>query len=344
MSGISGKDLLQRNRGNRMSNANTLISVVIISKNSKNTVHRCLDSILSQDYSDMEIIVIESSDDGTNKIIEEYQRTSEFPFRIIYQKPKGVAAARNAGILNAHGEVVVFVDTDCWISPNFIMEMARRYAKSDKILCVRTKEVIARPTGIFPRLVDLYDRIMVSSKIPDKFKGLNPLMPRKKLYEIVGLYDENLKSGEDAELYNRVVKIFDDLKKQGYKFEYIPNVTISEEKQGLGFFEYYTRCIWYGEPLANSRYFKSNISANTVKLIIITYFTVLPVFLLVSFTIHLNLIFIAISLIPFILIYLHILVRSIKIKEFSLILFLMPILMFYKNVWLFVGFVKGLMK
>lgn len=287
--------------------------------------------------------MIDSSNDETTSVIEEYQKRSPFLFKIIQQEPKGVGAARNAGILNAKGEVVVFVDSDAWISPNCIEEMAKHYAKSDKILCVRAEEVIARPTGLFPRLVDLYDRVMVRSMISNEFNGLNPLMPRKKLYDIVGLYDETLKSGEDAELYNRVKNRFEELKKQGYRFEYIPNATISEEKQGLGFFEYYKRCIWYGEPLANPRYVKSDLLINVIKLLCVTYFAILPFFLVASFVTHLNLAYIPISLIPFIFLYVYIILRSIKTKEFKWLVFLMPVLLFYKNVGLFVGFVKGLL-
>jgi len=320
-----------------------LVSVIVISKNCKDIIRRCLDSIFAQTYKNIEVVVIDSSNDETTSVIEEYQRRSPFPFRIIHQEPKGVGAARNAGILNAKGEVVVFVDSDAWISHNCIEEIAKHYAKSDNILCVRTKEVIARPTGLFPRLVDLYDRIMVRDMISNEFKGLNPLMPRKKLYEIVGLYDETLKSGADAALYNRVKNKFDELKKQGYQFEYIPSATISEEKQGLSFFEYFKRCIWYGEPLANPRYVKSDILTNTIKLLTITYFAILPLLLVISFVTHLNLVYILASLMPFIFLYAYIILRSIKTEYFTWLVFLMPVLLFYKNVGLFVGFIKGLL-
>jgi glycosyltransferase involved in cell wall biosynthesis len=321
-----------------------LISVVTISKNAKNTIRRCFDSILSQTYPNIEVVVVDSSDDGTEGIIEEYKQESKFPFKIIRQEPRGVGAARNAGILNANGDVVVFVDADCWISENFINEIAKHYAKSDKVLCVRTKEGIVQPQGLFPMLVYLYDRIMGWSRIPDKLQGVDPLMPRKKLYEIVGLYDENLSAGEDAELYNRVVKKLDELKREGYEFLYTPNAVSYEDKQDIGFFGYYKKCIWYGEPLANWRYFSSDLLGNTIKMFIILYFAALPIFLIVSIIAHINITYIAISLIPFFLLYLYIMIRSIVIKKFSWILFLMPILMFYKYIGLFVGFVKGIIK
>ncbi|MFC1786455.1 glycosyltransferase [Halobacteriota archaeon] len=323
-----------------------LISVVTISKNAKNTISKCFESILSQTYPSIEVVVVDSSDDGTEEIIENYKQKSKFPFKIIRKEPKGVGAARNEGISNANGDVVVFVDSDCWISKNFINEIAKHYAKSDKVLCVRAKEGFDPPQGqgLFPLLVYLYDKIMGWSKIPEELKGVDPLMPRKKLYDIVGLYDENLRAGEDTELYNRVLKKLDELKKQGYEFLYAPKAVNHEEKQDIGFFRYYKKCIWYGEPLANWRYFSSNLLGNTIKMFIIIYFAALPIFLIVSVIAHINITYIAISLIPFFLLYLYIILRSIIIEDFSRIIFLMPILLFYKYIWLFVGFVKGIIK
>ena len=183
---------------------------------------------------------------------------------------------------------------------------------------------------------------MVWSRIPNRLKGVDPLMPRKKLYEMVGLYDENLRVGEDAELYNRVVKKLDELKREGYEFLYTPNAVSYEDKQDIGFFDYYKKCIWYGEPLANWRYFRSDLPRNAIKLMVITYFTALPVFLIYSLIAHLSTTYIAISFMPFFLLYLFIIFRSIMIKEFSWMVFLMPVLLFYKYIGLFVGFVKGL--
>lgn len=318
-----------------------LLSVVTISKNAKNTIRRCLDSVLSQTYPNIEVVMVDSSNDGTEKIIEEYKQKSKFPFKIIYQEPKGVGAARNEGIRNANGEVVVFVDADCWISENFISEIAKHYAKSDKVLCVSTSASIkSSSNSFFSKLVDMYDRVMVASKIPKELRYLI-FSPRKKLYEIIGLFDEKLRVGEDAELENKLMKLLSHLKEQGYRFEYVGNAVAYEEKQGQTFKEYWKRCIWYGEPLANWRYFRSDLPGNAIKLMVITYFTALPFFLISSLIAHISTIYIIISMTPFFLLYLYILLRSIMIKEFSWIVFLMPMLLFYKYIGLFIGFMKG---
>lgn len=319
-----------------------LVSVVTISKNAKNIIGRCLDSILSQTYPNIEVVVVDSSNDGTEKIIEEYKQKSKFPFRIIHQEPRGVGAARNAGIRNANGEVVVFVDADSWILDNFIGEIANHYAKSDKVLCVSTSASIKSSSNtFFSKLVDLYDRVMVASKIPKELRYLI-FSPRKKLYEIIGLFDEKLRVGEDAELENKLMKLLPHLKEQGYRFEYVENAVAYEEKQGQTFKEYWKRCIWYGEPLANWRYYKSDLPGNAIKLMVITYFTALPFFLISSLIAYISTIYIIISMTPFFLLYSYIIYRSIMIKKFSWMVFLMPILLFYKYIWLFVGFLKGL--
>ena len=95
-----------------------LISVIVPAYNVEKYLARCLDSILSQTYTNLEVILIDDgSTDSTGKICDDYARKDE-RVRVIHQTNQGQAVGRNAGISIAKGEWIQFVDSDDWIEPD----------------------------------------------------------------------------------------------------------------------------------------------------------------------------------------------------------------------------------
>lgn len=95
-----------------------MISVVIPSYNSANTIERCLESLARQTYAgDYEIILVDSSSDGTPQIVrKKYPETRMISFAVRTDPGK----ARNAGILEARGEIIAFIDSDCIAAPDWL--------------------------------------------------------------------------------------------------------------------------------------------------------------------------------------------------------------------------------
>ncbi len=93
-------------------NDNPRISCIVPIYNVEKYLHRCIDSILAQTFTDFELILV---DDGSpyncGKICDEYAEKNS-RVRVIHQTNNGVSAARNAGLDVAHGEYVCFVDGD----------------------------------------------------------------------------------------------------------------------------------------------------------------------------------------------------------------------------------------
>lgn len=88
------------------------ISVVVPVFNVEKYIHRCVDSILNQTFSDFELILIDDgSTDKSGEICEEYA-LSDPRIRVIHQKNAGQAAARNNGVKEAKGEWISFIDSD----------------------------------------------------------------------------------------------------------------------------------------------------------------------------------------------------------------------------------------
>lgn len=96
-----------------------MVSVIIPAYNVEKYIRECLDSVLGQTYSDIEVIVIDDgSTDSTPEIIREYaERDSKV--RLI-RKPNGGPSARNAGLDVASGEWIMFVDSDDAIAPEAV--------------------------------------------------------------------------------------------------------------------------------------------------------------------------------------------------------------------------------
>ena len=88
------------------------VSVIIPVYNVEQYLSRCLDSVISQNFNDMEIICInDGSKDASLRILEEYAG-KDSRIVIIDKKNAGVSAARNDGIAAAKGEYLAFLDGD----------------------------------------------------------------------------------------------------------------------------------------------------------------------------------------------------------------------------------------
>lgn len=101
-----------------------MISVIIPIYNTGLSLSKCIDSVLDSTYEDMEIILVnDGSTDNSPKLCLEYCRR-DARIQLISQENRGVSAARNTGIDASRGEWVVFVDSDDWISPDFLQMVA----------------------------------------------------------------------------------------------------------------------------------------------------------------------------------------------------------------------------
>ena len=93
-----------------------MISIIIPVYNAAKKLHRCVDSVLKQTYSDIELLLIDDgSTDGSSEICLEYVKKDN-RVRYIYKPNGGAASARNQGIKEAKGEYIQFVDSDDYIS------------------------------------------------------------------------------------------------------------------------------------------------------------------------------------------------------------------------------------
>lgn len=97
-----------------------IISVIIPVYKAEKYLHRCLNSVLTQTFRDIEILLInDGSPDKSGEICEEYA-ARDSRVKVFHKENGGVSSARNLGIKKAVGEWITFVDADDWLEPNVL--------------------------------------------------------------------------------------------------------------------------------------------------------------------------------------------------------------------------------
>lgn len=117
-----------------------LISVVIPVYNVKEYLPQCIDSVVGQSYHNLEIILVDDgSTDESGEMCDQYA-AGDYRITVIHKSNGGLSDARNAGIEIASGEFIVFIDSDDYVSENYIYDMAMQIAgQTDMVISMMIK-------------------------------------------------------------------------------------------------------------------------------------------------------------------------------------------------------------
>ncbi|MBQ7841686.1 MAG: glycosyltransferase [Lachnospiraceae bacterium] len=97
---------------------NPTVSIIVPIYNAEKYIRRCADSILNQEYTDFELLLIDDgSKDSSGVICDEYAQ-KDSRVRVIHKANSGVSDTRNIGIAQAKGTYLQFLDSDDWITPD----------------------------------------------------------------------------------------------------------------------------------------------------------------------------------------------------------------------------------
>lgn len=97
-----------------------MVTVIVPVYNVKEYLCRCVDSIIKQTYKDIDVVLVDDgSTDGSGQICDELS-IEDTRVRVIHKPNGGLSSARNAGIEAAHGEYIMFVDSDDWLHPRMV--------------------------------------------------------------------------------------------------------------------------------------------------------------------------------------------------------------------------------
>ncbi len=166
-----------------------LVSVVVPVYNVEKYLRRCIDSILKQDYGNIEVLLVDDgSTDASGNLCDEYALKDE-RVRVFHQTNQGAMVARKNAIENALGDAITFVDADDEIKINYISALLR---DSDNVDCVISatywvtkegKKILEKShmeAGIYrnSKLDYLLSNMMVYKMKPNQY-GILPFMCAK---------------------------------------------------------------------------------------------------------------------------------------------------------------------
>src|SRR5690554_4713937 len=115
---------------------NELISIIVPVYNVEPFIEKCMLSILSQSYKNLEIILInDGSTDNLGNLCDAYSAIDP-RVKVIHKKNGGLVSARNAGLEVAKGEYIGFVDSDDWIEVNMYESMYNCLKKHNSEICI----------------------------------------------------------------------------------------------------------------------------------------------------------------------------------------------------------------
>ena len=115
---------------------NPIVSFIVPSYNFAAHITECVDSILAQTISEIEVIVVnDGSTDNTKDILETLSQ-KDVRVRPINKENEGVSKARNTGLLKASGKYVAFVDADDYLAPDYAEYMVGMAEQSDSEFCL----------------------------------------------------------------------------------------------------------------------------------------------------------------------------------------------------------------
>ncbi len=206
------------------------VSVVVAAYNSEKTIERCLNDLLSLDYPDYEIIVVDNNaKDRTAEIIKEYVKKNSNIY-YLFEGKKGWPAARNAAIRFVKTDFVANIDADCFATPQWLKNLMTGFT-SNNIGCVVGKTMVEQGNTLAQRYYaskDTFGSI-------ERHIGVNPYVPwgggnnvfLRKAFVDAGGYDDNqFTSGADAEFHVRMEK------ESGYKTVYQKEALIYHVARG----------------------------------------------------------------------------------------------------------------
>lgn len=193
-----------------------MVSVIIPAYNASRFIGKAIDSVLRQTWTDWQICLVDDgSTDSTRAVVESYAPLLGSKLVYVYQPNSGLANARNVAMLNASGDVFALLDADdVWLPHHLQDGMACLNAQSEVGLVHAdvaridvNDQIIEYPPRPRPKyLAGRIDRYIYARRA----HILCPtVMFRRRSVDLVGMFDESMRSTEDRDLWFRIAERFE---------------------------------------------------------------------------------------------------------------------------------------
>jgi glycosyltransferase involved in cell wall biosynthesis len=214
------------------------VSVIVPTKNCRDTISPLLDSLQNQELNyaqhEVEIIVVDSSDDGTDGIVEKRKG-----LKLVRMSVLGLNVARNVGLSKSTGDIVCFIDGDYVAPPNWISNILSEFEKDQRVGSVGGS-VYTFPTNLIGKylnetLISPNPRYKCRTYLTNEHLLRQPygdvrlpiggnLAFRRSVFKDVGYFDEDWKIGgwDEFELMDRLLQ-------HGYKLVASPKAFVCRQ-------------------------------------------------------------------------------------------------------------------
>jgi glycosyltransferase involved in cell wall biosynthesis len=183
------------------------VSVIMPAYNVERYLAEAIDSVLAQTYADLELVIVDDgSTDGTSALAERYRAQHPDRIRIVTQENKGLAAARNAGLRAATGEIFALLDSDDQWMATYLAEQMR-VLDGEPSIAIVTGNALSRGSaqdGLPARPVP--DRRPVPDLIEilrDETAVFIMSVFRREVVARIGGFDERFRTNEDYDFWIR---------------------------------------------------------------------------------------------------------------------------------------------
>lgn len=205
-------------------------SVIVPAYNAAGTIDACVGSLLELRYpaDRLELLVVDNgSRDGTVAALRRYGDRIVF----VYESKRGAAAARNAGIAEAGGEVVAFTDADCVVDPDWLRHLV--VPLQDPRVGIAGGTILARPpaNGVERFGETIHDHRRAIEDLRPPYAITMSWASRRQVLRELGGFDERFVRGQDVDLSYRATQ-------SGYALVFVPDSIVyhSNEESLSGLF------------------------------------------------------------------------------------------------------------
>lgn len=215
-----------------------MLSVILCTYNRERYIYNVLQSIAAGGFGDYEIVLVNNnSTDGTESECQRFAKDHpEVAMRYCVEKQQGLSYARNRGIMESQGEVLVYVDDDAVVNREYLQTYADFFN--------RNKEAVAAGGPITPRYdgceepswMSHYTRQLVTGELnlgtrerefpKGAFPGGGNAAYRKSVFNEVGLFNVELGRKGNSLIGAEEKDLFDKMTSRGMKFYYLPNAIL----------------------------------------------------------------------------------------------------------------------
>lgn len=198
-------------------------SIVIPTFNRRDNLERCLKSIAALEFpQDLFEVVIVNDGGFVASELDLSVAAGGAALRVVSQKNRGPAAARNTGVAMARGEFIAFIDDDCVVPRDWLNNLAKATSQTpDALIGGRTTNLF--PNNVFSEtsqaIVDYVCRYYDGNDGRSTFFASNNITVRTSLIRDIGGFDESFRTAEDRDFCRRWAD-------HGREFAYAPQVVV----------------------------------------------------------------------------------------------------------------------